>query len=1041
MRPSYAALHCLSNFSFLRAASHPEELIQQAATLNYAAIAITDECSVAGVVRAHVAAKEGGIKLIIGAEFVLQDAPDIARLVLLAQTREGYGNLCELITLARRRADKGSYELMLADVLLGVPECLAIVKVIDHSTASALQPLQQLRDAFPHRLWIGASLDYGADDAQTLDDLLTLEHQLQIPLVALEPVVMQQRDRKPLQDVITATRLHMPVSELGTRALSNSEGHLKPIAQLLKRYPPRLVIETLAIAAQCSFSLDEIRYEYPREVVPAEETPKSYLRKLTYEGMTTRYGAVFPEAVVKIIEHELRVIGDLQYEAFFLTIYDVVAFARSQGILCQGRGSAANSAVCFCLGITEVDPSRMQVLFERFISRERNEPPDIDVDFEHERREEVIQYLYRKYGRNRTALTAAVATYRPKSAIRDVGKALGLSLDQVDALSRAIVWWDGRAIAPERLQEAGFDPDNPLMQKLLELTHQLIGFPRHLSQHSGGFVIAREQLTRLVPVENAAMPERSVIQWDKDDLDELGLIKVDVLALGMLTAIRKTFDSLQLFYGDAFTLKAVKDVPPEDAETYRMIQRADTIGVFQIESRAQMSMLPRLKPKCFYDLVIEVAIVRPGPIQGGMVHPYLKRRNGQEKVVYPSAAVEQVLKRTLGVSIFQEQVMQLAVIAAGFTPGEADRLRRAMAAWKRKGGIEPFREQLMTGMLSRGYTETYAEQIYKQMQGFGEYGFPESHAASFALLVYISCYLKCHHPAAFTCGLLNSQPLGFYSPSQLVQDVKRHDVTVQAVDVMVSEWDCVLEAVSNVNSISVSPAIRLGLRMTKGLSLAAASRIVSARAAQPFTDIADVKRRAQLDEGDITALAAADAFATLIGNRREALWHALGTSQDAAMFLASADDSIATLFAPTEASDILEDYRSTGLTLRRHPLALMRPQLATDYVITAAQLAKLHTGRRVRVVGIVTCRQRPSTANGTTFVTLEDETGYVNVVVWASVAQAQRKALIFARLMRVTGRVERQGRVVHLIAEKLVDETVMLDSLLGELNMPSRDFR
>ncbi len=1067
MRPSYAALHCISNFSFLRAASHPEELVQRSAALNYAAIAITDECSVAGVVRAHVAAKEHGIKLIIGAEFVLQDAPQIERLVLLAQTREGYGNLCELITLARRRADKGSYELHLADVLAGVPACLAMVKIANHFTPAALLALRQLRDTFPQRLWMGAALNYGADDTQMLDDLLALEHQSQVPLVALDAVVMHQRERKPLHDVIAATRLHMPVSELGMLAAAHSEGHLKPITQLLKRYPPRLVIETLAIAEQCGFSLDEIRYEYPREVVPVEETPKSYLRKLTYQGMTTRYGSVFPQAVVTIIEHELRVIGDLQYEAYFLTVFDVVAFARSQGILCQGRGSAANSAVCYCLGITEVDPSRMQVLFERFISRERNEPPDIDVDFEHERREEVIQYLYRKYGRDRTALTAAVATYRPKSAIRDVGKALGLSLDQVDALSRAIVWWDGRAIAPERLREAGFDPDNPLMQKLLELTHELIGFPRHLSQHSGGFVIAREQLTRLVPVENAAMPERSVIQWDKDDLDELGLIKVDVLALGMLTAIRKTFDSLNRFYGAALAVKTVKDVPAEDAETYRMIQRADTIGVFQIESRAQMSMLPRLKPKCFYDLVIEVAIVRPGPIQGGMVHPYLKRRNGQEKVVYPSAAVEQVLKRTLGVSIFQEQVMQLAVIAAGFTPGEADRLRRAMAAWKRKGGIEPFREQLMNGMLSRGYTEAYAEQIYKQMQGFGEYGFPESHAASFALLVYISCYLKCHHPAAFTCGLLNSQPLGFYSPSQLVQDVKRHDVTVQPIDVMVSEWDCVLESNNNSNpsmdgllqaktlvegrqatgssklaphSLPNEPAIRLGFCMIKGLSKGASLRIVSARTTQAFTDIADVKRRAQLDDGEISALASADAFATLIGNRREALWRALGTSQDAAMFLAPADNSIATLFAPTEASDILEDYRSTGLTLRRHPLALLRPTLAADYVITAAQLAKLDTGRRVRVVGIVTCRQRPSTANGTTFVTLEDETGYVNVVVWASVAEAQRKALIFSRLMRVTGRVERQGRVVHLIAEKLIDETVMLDSLLGELHTQSRDF-
>jgi error-prone DNA polymerase len=1061
MRPAYATLHCLSNFSFLRAASHPEELVQQAATLNYAAIAITDECSVAGVVRAHVAAKEHGIKLIIGAEFVLQDAPDIERLVLLAQTREGYGNLCEFITLARRRADKGSYELNIADVLAGVGECLVIVKVMSAAASSTLAPLQKLRDVFPQRLWIGVALNYGADDDQTLDDLLDLEIQSGVPLVALEAVAMHDRARKPLHDVVTATRLHMPVSELGRQVLPHSEGHLKPIAQLLKRYPPRLVIETLAIAAQCKFSLDEIRYEYPREVVPEGETPKSYLRKLTYEGMTTRYGNVFPEAVVKIIEHELRVIGDLQYEAFFLTIYDIVKFARDKGILCQGRGSAANSAVCYCLGITEVDPSRMQVLFERFISRERNEPPDIDVDFEHERREEVIQYLYRKYGRNRTALTAAVATYRPKSAIRDVGKALGLSLDQVDALSKAIVWWDGRSIAPERLREAGFDPDQPLMQKLLELTHELIGFPRHLSQHSGGFVIAREQLTRLVPVENAAMPERSVIQWDKDDLDELGLIKVDVLALGMLTAIRKTFDCLNHFYGEQLTVKTVRDIPPEDAETYRMIQRADTIGVFQIESRAQMSMLPRLKPKCFYDLVIEVAIVRPGPIQGGMVHPYLKRRNGQEKVVYPSAAVEQVLKRTLGVSIFQEQVMQLAVIAAGFTPGEADRLRRAMAAWKRKGGIEPFREQLMTGMLSRGYTETYAEQIYKQMQGFGEYGFPESHAASFALLVYISCYLKCHHPAAFTCGLLNSQPLGFYSPSQLVQDVKRHDVTVLAVDVMVSEWNCILENSNPSTSVHFKakmpeesrqmssfdkntkhdqPAIRLGLRMVKGLSLDAGTRIINARTTQSFTDIADVKRRAQLDEGDITALAAADAFATLIGNRREALWRALGTSQDAAMFMAPADYSQATLNQPTEASDILEDYRSVGLTLRRHPLALLRSQLAAEYVITAAQLAKMHTGRRVRVVGIVTCRQRPSTANGTMFVTLEDETGYVNGVVWSSVAETNRKALIFSRMLRITGRVERQGAVVHLVAEKLSDETAMLDALLGDLNILSRDF-
>ena len=708
-----------------------------------------------------------------------------------------------------------------------------------------------------------------------------------------------------------------------------------------------------------------------------------------------------------------------------MTIYDIVKFARDEHILCQGRGSAANSAVCYCLGITEVNPDCTQVLFERFISRERNEPPDIDVDFEHERREEVIQYIYKKYGRDRTALTAAISTYRPKGAIRDVGKALGLTLSQVDTLSRTIVWWDGRTVAPDRLIEAGFDPEAPRIQMLMLMTEALIGFPRHLSQHSGGFVIARDKLTRLVPIENAAMPNRTVIQWDKDDLDALGLLKVDVLALGMLTAIRKALDLISDWSGKPIVMQ---DIAQDDPATYQMIQHADTIGVFQIESRAQMSMLPRLKPECFYDLVIEVAIVRPGPIQGGMVHPYLRRRNG-EAFVYPSKEVKAVLARTLGIPIFQEQVMQVAMVAAGFTAGEADKLRRAMAAWKRKGGLEKFRDKLIDGMRAHGYEEEFAGRLYKQIQGFGEYGFPESHAASFALLVYVSSWLKCHHPAAFTCGLLNSQPLGFYSPAQLVQDAQRHGVTVLPVDVMISDWDCVLAGSEN-------PQIRLGLRMVSHLGKAAAEQLVAARAQAPFIDIADLQRRAELSQQEIEALAFADALHTLIGHRRDALWQSLGLERDTKLFTAPADTDAATLIAPTEADDIFADFRTVGVTLRRHPLALLRPALIAQHIRSAEEVKNARSGQLIRTTGLVTCRQRPGTAKGTVFVTLEDETGYVNVVVWSHVAVRQRSPLVHAKLLFVAGRVERQGDVVHLIAGKLIDQTAML----GELDFSTREF-
>ncbi|MCE2979229.1 MAG: error-prone DNA polymerase [bacterium] len=1064
MLPACAELDALSNFTFLRGASHPEELVAQASALGYRALAIVDECSVSGVVRAHLAAKECGLHLVIGAQFALADAPSIERVILLACSREGYGNLCELISLARGRMPKGSYRLLLADLACGLPHCLAIV--VPSATVAASEggeSVAMIGGAFPGACWVGVVLAHGPDDGAVLERASRLAAGL--PLVACGAVQMHRRERKTLHDVLTAIREGLPLAELGTRVLPNAERCLRPIARLARLYPPELLMESVEIASRCTFSLDELRYEYPRELVPDDQTASGWLRQLTVEGLHERYPRGTPDHVLKLIEHELALIADLGYEAYFLTVHDIVRFARERGILCQGRGSAANSAVCYALGVTEVDPGRMQVLFERFISKERNEPPDIDVDFEHERREEVMQYIYRKYGRDRAALTAALATYRPRSALRDVGKAFGLSLDQVDRLAKTIAWWDGKQVQDERLVEAGFDPGNPRVGQVVDFAQQLVGFPRHLSQHSGGFVIARDRLTRLVPVENAAMDGRTVIQWDKDDLDALGLLKVDVLALGMLTAVRRTLDALSAFGvepGDPGVRSCLlhpetgvrpfregqhvqkarpdpsrpwrlQDIPAEDERTYAMIQRADTIGVFQIESRAQMTMLPRLKPRCFYDLVIEVAIVRPGPIQGGMVHPYLRRRQGLEPVTYPSEAVKGVLERTLGISIFQEQVMQLVVVAAGFSAGEADRVRRAMAAWRRKGGLEPFRDKLLAGMLARGYSADYAEQIFRQIQGFGEYGFPESHAASFALLVYVSCWLKCHHPAAFACGLLNAQPLGFYSPSEIVQDVKRHRVQVLPPDVMVSGWDCVLEGGGQSGS---APALRLGLRMVKGLSEAGAARLVAARGQSPFADLDDLARRAALQRADVNALAAADALRALAGHRREAWWQALALESDTPLTRAPRDAVQASLLPPTEGEDVMLDYSTLGLTLRRHPLALLRPMLAGRRLYTADAVRAARNGQVIRACGIVTCRQRPSTASGVVFVTLEDETGHINVVVWPTIVEKQRRELLGSRLMTVYGHVQREGEVVHLVAGRLVDDT----RLLGRLVTTSRDF-
>jgi error-prone DNA polymerase len=820
------------------------------------------------------------------------------------------------------------------------------------------------------------------------------------------------------------------VHECGYHLAPNAEQHLRSRLRLANLYPDDALAATVDIARRCTFSLDELRYEYPDELVPAGFTPTTYLRQETYIGAQRRFPSGIPHKVQEQIEHELELIAHLQYEPYFLTVYDIVRFARSQHILCQGRGSAANSAVCYCLGVTEVDPARGNMLFERFISKERGEPPDIDVDFEHQRREEVIQYIYGKYGRERAAIAAAVSTYRPRGALRETGKALGVDPQIVDLVAKSHHWFDTSRDLLARFAESGLDPEKPLIQAWAKLASQLLGFPRHLSQHSGGFVISRGKLTRLVPVENAAMADRSVIEWDKDDLEALGLLKIDVLALGMLSAIRRTLDIVSERRGERFEMQ---DIPSEDPQTYEMISQADTVGVFQIESRAQMSMLPRMRPKTFYDLVIEVAIVRPGPIQGGAVHPYLQRRQGFEPVTYPSDALKTALGRTLGVPIFQEQVMQVAILAAGFTAGEADQLRRAMAAWKRKGGLEKYYERIVNGMQERGYELAFAEAIFEQIKGFGEYGFPESHAASFALLVYTSSWLKCHEPEAFLAAMLNSQPMGFYSPSQLVQDAQRHGVKVLPVDVTLSNWDSSLVSLSD----AARPAVRLGMSLLRGMKDGAAERIENARAVRAFTSVSDLARRAQLNRKDLHVLADANALASLAGNRREALWQSVAAVPDKDMLASAAvDDETPELGAPSEANDIVADYRSVGLTLGRHPVELLRPQLLANRLMPASTLRNYRDGRLARGCGIVTVRQRPGTAKGVMFVTIEDETGNVNVIIWPTLLEKQRKEALGASLLAVYGVWQCQGEVSHLVAQRLVD----MSHLLGGLVSTSRDF-
>jgi error-prone DNA polymerase len=1092
--PAYAELHCLSAFSFLRGASEPAELVERAWDRGYSALAITDECSLAGVVRAHKqlremreaahhalqeAAREAGLppaavetieqpqlmQLLIGSEFLVRDDTGTPRfkLVLIAQNLHGYGNLSQFITQLRRASPvKGEYTLHWRQI---APEKLAdcvalLVLPREASDAELAAPAHWLLQHFTGRAWIAVELLREAGDAQWLQRLQALSEETALPLVAAGDVHFHVRSRKALQDVMTATRLSRPVAECGFDLQPNAERHLRTRQRISQIYPAALMAQTLQVAARCTFRLDEIKYQYPSEVVPAGVSAAKHLRDLTYAGAEKRWpwnedgmGGV-PDRWKFRIEHELALIEELGYEHYFLTVADIVRFARGEQILCQGRGSAANSIVCYCLHVTSVDPDRSTLLFERFISRERNEPPDIDVDFEHERREEVIQYLYKKYGRDRAALTAVVICYRPKSAIRDVGKALGFSEEQLDVMSQDHSGWSTQVLPEEHrvalLQKLGLPEDDPRLQQLITLGRQLNGLPRHLSQHVGGFVLTEGLLERLVPIENATMENRSVIEWDKDDIDELKMMKVDVLALGMLSAIRRCFDLVNPLRGSAIDLT----IPDNDTATYDMICKADTIGVFQIESRAQMSMLPRLKPRTYYDLVIEVAIVRPGPIEGGMVHPYLKNRAlPPEAIKYPKEDLREALGRTCGVPIFQEQVMQVAMIAAGFSAGEADGLRRAMAAWKRPGVLEKYYDKVIKGMRERGYEDAFAERIFSQIKGFSSYGFPESHAASFALLTYVSSWLKCHEPAAFLCALLNSQPLGFYTPSQLVQDARRHDIEVRAIDVNHSNKDSTLELRPGqhppapgvgdgtaADQAREQPAVRLGLRLVSGLGDEAAERIEQARHRDgPFAHPQDLALRARLTQQDMQQLAAADALTSLAGHRRQQVWQASALHAMPALLQGSLlpEDDLE-LPAAAEGEEVLWDYAATGLTLRRHPLALLRPRLGKLGLLSAKQLDGMKSGRRAKACGIVTGRQKPQTAKGTLFVTLEDETGNVQVIVWPKVYEEHRSTILGARLLAVEGVWQRgDGDVRHLLAQGFQN----LNPLLGRLPTESRDFR
>ncbi len=1023
----YAELHCLSNYSFLRGASHPSELVEQAVHLGYSALAITDECSLVGVVKAHVVAKELDFKLIIGSEFNVSEG---LKLVAIAPSRAAYGELSNLISRSRRRSEKGQYLTHLRDIYFHLKRCLIIwlPTHIDREKHHA----DVLSRRFADRFWIGVTQLLNHDDTARLVELQQIASELKAPLIACGSVEMHSASRKMLHDVVTAIRHNSSVQELGKRRSSNSQQHLRRLDKLLPLYPPELIGETLRLAQQCHFSLDELRYEYPEEVVPKGHSANSYLRACVSEGTNKRWPNGVPDDIHKRIEHELELITELNYEYYFLTVYDVVNFARERGILCQGRGSAANSVVCYCLHITEVSPEHVSLLFERFISRERDEPPDIDVDFEHERREEVIQYIYEKYTRRRAALAATVITYRSRSAVRDVGKALGMDTVFVEDLAKSLAWWNRERELTAKFKEQGIQASSQQADLFLKMTQQILGFPRHLSQHVGGFVISRGPISNLVPIENASMPNRTVTQWDKEDIEALGLLKVDILALGMLSAIRKT---LALVQRNTPSIRSIQDIPKDDQATFRMLQTGDSLGVFQIESRAQMSMLPRLKPTCFYDLVIEIAIVRPGPIQGDMVHPYLRRRAGLEPITYPDPAIQSVLESTLGVPIFQEQVIRLAMVAAGFSGGEADSLRRAITNWGKNSKLLTFENKLKTGMLNRGYSAEFADQLFSQIKGFGGYGFPESHSASFALLAYVSSWFKRHHPGAFYVGLLNSQPMGFYTPSQLIQDAERHGISALPVDVNASDWDHQLLSTQQ----SSQNTIRLGLRLVKGLSRRGADQLIDARRAGVFQSVIDLKRRAKLDKDDLEALSTADTLSSLSGHRHKTHWAVMAVKEAQPLLIdehSSTEDGAFTITPPSMTESVLFDYQSTGLTLRTHPLALLRQQSPFDQCRKQSDLITMGNRRFIRTAGLVTCRQRPGTASGVVFLTLEDETGNINVVVWPGVQEQFRAALMTAQLLLIKGTVESRDGVTHVIASALYDHS----HALSHLAVKSRDF-
>ncbi|WP_434361376.1 error-prone DNA polymerase [Parasalinivibrio latis] len=1025
----YAELHCNTNFSFLTGASHPEELIIQADRLGYQALAITDECSVAGVVKAFRAIEDEklAIKLIVGSEFLLEGET----LVLLCPNKEGWVELCTLITTGRTRSPKGKYRIERED-FNKIAHCLCIwVPCYPGSNRDQAGFASWLKKRFPRRLWIGASRLLRPQEQAYLSKIETLSEQLNCPVVSTNHVQMHDTSRQPLHDVLTAIRTNTPISQCGTTLCGNTEKVLKPLDKLAKLYPTAWLEETRRVAGRCYFSLDELRYQYPAELVPPGFTATSWLRHLVERGIRERFGRNLKPQIRETIEKELTLIAELQYEYFFLTIHDIVHFARSRQILYQGRGSAANSVVCYCLGITAVNPEQINVLFERFISKERNEPPDIDVDFEHQRREEVFQYIYQKYGRNRAALAATVITYRFKSALRDVGKALGICETQLDFFIKNINHRDRSLDKTEQLSSLGLSTTSHTGQWLLKLVNEIKGFPRHLSQHVGGFVISAGPLHELVPIENAAMADRTVIQWDKDDLETLKLLKVDILALGMLTAIRKTLDLLEIHHRRRLTLADIGNMG-DDPKVYNMLQHGDSVGVFQIESRAQMSMLPRLKPKSYYDLVIQIAIVRPGPIQGDMVHPFLRRRWGIEKVSYPSEEVRGVLERTMGVPIFQEQVIQLAMVAAGFTGGEADQLRRAMASWKKTGYLEKFRSKLIDGMESRGYPSHFAEQLYRQIQGFGEYGFPESHSASFAVLAYVSSWLKYYYPAAFYCGLLNSQPMGFYSPSQLIQDAIRHQVEVLPVCINNSEWDHTLTATPR------GMAIQLGMRLVKGLAKSCSDHLVNVRPENGFQALHELSAFG-VNKRDLEALASANATQGIAGNRFNARWQMMDESVHLPIYLQASQGAPLqdeALPSPSELDNLMEDYDSTGLTLGKHPITLLDEAGRLGRHTLAKDLVNVRHGAVATVVGVVTGRQRPGTSSGVTFVTLEDQTGNINVVVWLATARAQSVPFLTSKILKVSGIVEKDGEVIHLIAGKMEDMTAEINKLA----VKSRDF-